>query len=82
MIPPWRTPFWSAAAQVDWGFSPNAFRVEVLSNEVDDLVTYLIVTLYDETSVSAAERVTLREGLQATVTFIIKVKGVIAITST
>ena len=49
---------------------------EGLSGEVDNIVTYLIVTCYDETFVSAADRVRQRKFLQATVTFILKVKGV------
>ena len=58
------TPLWSAAALVDEGFGAYAERWEVLSDEVDDLVTYLIVTCNDKTSVASDERMTHRKGLQ------------------
>ena len=49
---------------------------------VDDLVTYLIVTYNNETSVAAAECVTHQKVLHATATFILKIRGIIVITST
>ena len=52
-----------------------------MSGEFDDIVTYLIVKCNDETSVAAAERVTHKKGMQATVTFILKVRGVNFISS-
>ena len=45
------------------------FKGEGLSGEVDNIVTYLVVTCDEKTSVAAAERVTNLKGLQATVTF-------------
>ena len=53
-----------------------AVRTEFLYGEVDDLVTYLIVMCNGETPVPAAESVSHRKGLQATMTFILKVKKV------
>ena len=50
--------------------------VEGLSGEVYDLVTYLIMTCDDKTSVSAAEGMTIRKCLQAAISFIYKVRGV------
>ena len=46
-----------------------------MSGKVDDLVAYLIVTLYKDTSIDLAHHVMHREGLQSTVTFILKVRG-------
>ena len=40
-----------------------AVRGEVLSENVDDIVTYLIVIFDDDTSVAASERVTHRKYL-------------------
>ena len=50
--------------------------------EVDDLVTYLIVTCNGNISVAASERVSHRKGLQVTITFFLKVRGVNVITRT
>ena len=49
---------------------------------MDDIITYLVLTCNDETSISAAKRVTQRKGLQAIVTFILKFRRVNVITST
>ena len=53
-----------------------------MSGNEDDLALYLIVTCNDNTSVAAAESVTHRNVLQATVTFLLKFRGVNIITST
>ena len=57
-------------------------RVEGLSRDVDYLILYLILTCNDENSVAAADCVTHRKFLQATIAFILKVRGVNIITST
>ena len=49
---------------------------------MDDIVTYLIVTCDVETSVSPAESMTHQKGLQATVLFLLEVRGVNFIRST
>ena len=49
---------------------------------MDDLVTYLIVTYDDKTSVAAAERVTHRKCLQETLTFSLEDRGFNVITCT
>ena len=72
----------SAADQVDYIFATYKVRGEGLYCKVDDLVTYLIVTWDDETSVATAECVMHRKGLQATVKFILNVRWVNGITST
>ena len=51
-------------------------RLEVLSGMVDYLVMYLIVTFDDETYIAADECMTHQKGLQETVTFILRVRGV------
>ena len=51
-------------------------RVEGFSGEVDDFITYLIVTCDYKTSVSSSEHVTNRKGLQATVAFPLEDRGV------
>ena len=53
-----------------------------LSGKVDDIDTYPIVMLNDKTSVSVAECVMHRKGLQATFTFTLQFSGVIVITCT
>ena len=53
-----------------------------MSGEADTIITYLIVTYDDETSVAESERATHQKGLQATVTFILKVRRVNVIAST
>ena len=53
-----------------------------MSGKLDDIFTYLIVTFNDDTSVAAAECVTHRKFLQATVAFLLKVGGVKVISST
>ena len=50
--------------------------------EVDDIVTYLVVKCNGKTSVAVADRVMHRKGLQATITFYLKVRGVNIITCT
>ena len=65
----------SAADQVDWWFTTYAVRVEGLSDEMDNLVTYLIVEYDDETSIAEDESVTHQKGLYATITFILGVRG-------
>ena len=69
----------SAADQVDYEFVAYTVGGEGLSSEVDDLITYLIVTCDDKTSVAADKRVTHRKGLHATVTFIMEVRDHIKI---
>ena len=49
---------------------------------MDDLVTYLIVTCNDKTSVKADQRMTYQNGLHATFELILEVSGVNVITST
>ena len=49
---------------------------------MDNLVTYLIVTFNDETSVAASDHVTHRKGQQETVAFILQVGRVTIIKST
>ena len=49
---------------------------------MDDLVTYLIVTYDNETSVSAAERVMHQKGLYAIAIFILEVRVVNVLTIT
>ena len=56
-------------------------RGEVSSGKADDLCTYLIVMFNYETSVAVSERVMHKKGLQETVTFLLKVRGVNVITS-
>ena len=51
-------------------------RGEGLSGEVDDLVTYIVVTCDDKTSVAADELATHIKGLQAPVKVYLKVRGV------
>ena len=53
-----------------------------MTGELDYLVTYIIVTCNDDTSVATAELVTHRKGLQDKITFILKVGEVNVITST
>ena len=67
---------------VDWVFDAYTVRREGLSGELDYLVTYIIVTCNDDTSVATAELVTHRKGLQDKITFILKVGEVNVITST
>ena len=62
------------------GLAAYEVREEGLSGEVYDLVTYIVVTCNDETSLAAAESVMHRKFLQATVTFVLKVRGVKIIT--
>ena len=62
------------------GFTAYTLRGEGFYGEVDDLVTYIIVTCNGDTSVSAADHVTHRKGLQETVIFYLKVRGVNVIT--
>ena len=57
-------------------------RGEVSSVEVDDIITYLVVVCNDKTSVVASDIVMHRKGLQSTVTFSLKVRGVNIITRT
>ena len=57
-------------------------REEGLSGKVDDLIKYLIVMYYDKNFAAASVRVTHRKCLQATITFLSKVRGVNFITST
>ena len=57
-------------------------RLEGFSGEVDDLVTYLIVTCNCETSVAAAERMIHQKGQYATVISILEVWVFNVITST
>ena len=71
-----------SSAQVYQGLATFSVREEGFSDKVDDLVTYLIVTWDDETSVATAECVMHRKGLQATVKFILNVRWVNGITST
>ena len=47
-----------------------------------DIVIYLVVTCDEYTSDASAERVKHRKGLQATVTFSLKVRGVSVIIHT
>ena len=67
---------------MDEGFAAYAVRVEGLSGEVDYLVTYVVVNLYDKTYIAAAELVMHRKYLQATVAVSLKVGGVNIITCT
>ena len=53
-----------------------------MSGDVDDLVTYFIMTCNDNTSVDKTDCVTHIKGLQEIVTFFLKVMGVNFITST
>ena len=50
-------------------------RRKVLSSQVNYLVMYRIVTCGDDKSIATAERVMHRKYLQATITFILKVRG-------
>ena len=65
-----------------WGVSTYTVRGELLSGDVDDIFTYLVVACYDDTSVAASDRVAHRKGLQATFAFSLKVRGVNVITCT
>ena len=51
-------------------------RGKGFTGNVDDLVTYLIVTCNDDTYVAADELVKHRKGLQASIKFILEVRGV------
>ena len=75
-------PLLSDAPLLDEGFSAYAVRGEGLSGKVDDLVTYLVVTCYDKTTVAAAGRRTHIKVLQATAAFSFKVEGAHGITCT
>ena len=57
-------------------------RGEGLSFDVDDLVTYLIVTCDDETSVRTAQCVMHRKDFHATAVFVLEVREVNLVTST
>ena len=59
-----------------------AVRVEGLSGELDDIVTYLGVEWDDKSSVSVSERVKYIIGPQATVAFYLKGRGFNIITCT
>ena len=59
-----------------------AVRGKGLSGEVYDLIMYIIVAYNDATSVAVDKHVTHRKGLQETVVFILKVRGVNVIPST
>ena len=48
-------------------------RVEGFSDEVDDLVTCIILTCNENSLAAAADSVKHRKGLQATITFTLKV---------
>ena len=50
--------------------------------EVDDIVTYLIVTGNDDITIRAAQRMMHREGLHTTVTFVLEIWGVNIVTNT
>ena len=67
---------------MNYYFAVYAGSGKGLSGEVDDIVTYIIVTGDDETSVATSGRKMHGKGLQATVTFLLKVRGVDVITST
>ena len=67
---------WFSAALVYCVFSAYTVRREFLSVEVDDIFMYLIETCCDNASVAADERLMHSKGLQATITFILKVVGV------
>ena len=49
---------------VDQGYAAYAVRREGLSGEVDDIVTYIIVTCNENTSVASTEHAIYRRGLQ------------------
>ena len=53
-----------------------------MSIDVDDLVLYFIGPCDYKTSVAADDCVTHRKGLQETIPFILKIRGVNVITST
>ena len=67
---------------MDEGFAAYKVRGKVISDEMDNLVTYFISSCNDETSVAAAERVVHIKGLKATVKFSFEVRGVNIITCT
>ena len=46
-------------------------RGEVLSDKVDDLITYIIVACDNETSIASAEHVMHQKVLNANVTFLL-----------
>ena len=56
--------------------------VEGLSCEVDNIITYIIVTCDDKISVREAHRVMHQNGLYVTVAFVLEVWGFIVVTST
>ena len=72
----------SDMAQVDYGFAAYSVRVESLFSEVDDLVTYLIVTFNDKTTVRVDQHVAHQKGLHATVRFFLVIRGVNVLRST
>ena len=53
-----------------------------MSDNVEYIVTYIVVTCNDNTSSTASECVMQRKGLQAIVAFDLKVRGVDVITCT
>ena len=67
---------------LDKGFATYTERVEGFSDEVDDLVTYIILKLNNKIFVAAADSVTHRKVLQAPITFTLKVGEVNVTTCT
>ena len=57
-------------------------RGESFLCRVDYIVTYLVVTCDDESTIRAAQRVMHRRGFHATVAFVLDIGGVNVVTST
>ena len=65
---------WYGDTLVDEGFIHYAVRGEVPLYKVEKLVMHLIMTCNNKPYVSAAKSVTFRNGLRATIAFILKVR--------
>ena len=70
----------SSADQVDEGFTYYTVMGKGLYCEMDDIVTYLIVTCNDKIYVSTVQCVMHQRGLHATIVFVLEVRGVNVIT--
>ena len=67
---------WYAAHLVYKGLYVYTVKVEGLSGEVNDIITYLILKCNDNTSIASSEVLTHRKGMQATDSFLLKDRGV------
>ena len=61
---------------MDEGFAAYSVRGEGLSGEVDDILSYHIITCDGNNSIAASKRIIERKVLQSTVAFTLKFRGV------